>query len=274
VYTVEEEYVPKYVPTYEGYTLIENDLYPYGDLSVEKKLLGTTQVSAEKEFTFNLTVLAEKTAEMAANGEEPTALLEEFDYEIFELDASGEWKTTGVTGKKNGSSTFTIKGNQKIVFYNLPSESTYTVTEEKLPGFKLTAKVGDTGTIRAAKTSEAVFTNSYTASGETQLVAGKGQQGAGMNNNQHRFEIIDMNPGSETYQQSISTAYSGTAESEQEELGQVITSEALAHFGALQYTAADHGQTFTYQVVEVDMNRPGYTYDDTAFSKVRKNKLC
>ncbi len=266
VYTVEEEYVPKYTPTYENYTLIKNDLYPWGDLTVEKKLLGATAVSAEVEFTFDLTVIAEKTAEMEANGEEPTAILDEFDYEIFELAQDGETWESVSTGKITGSSSFTLKGNQKIIFRNLPSESTYKVTERKTPGFRLTEKVGDSGVIRSAQTSEAVFTNTYSASGETQLVAGKGQQGAAMKNGQHKFQIIDMNEDSATYGEAVRTGYTGTSESTQEELGQAILSSAVAHFGALNYTAADHGKTFAYKVVEVDMEKPGYTYDDTAYN--------
>ena len=261
VYTVEENYVAKYVPTSEDYTLLVNDYVPYGDLSVVKKLENATEIAKQKEFTFTIQLFAEQTAEQIEAGEEPKPLLDSYAYDIYQLEADGEtWKrVTG--GSLTCSSTFKLKGDQKIVIHKLPSESTYAITEEEVEGFRLTGKVNDEGTIRAGELAEAEFTNTYSAKGNTPLYATKTLTGHGMNKNQHKFQIIDMNEGSATYGQAVSTAYSGTATNTQTQVGEAIEGEAVAAFGALNFTEADHGKTFQYQVVEVNAGKPGYTYD-------------
>ncbi len=264
VYTVEEDYVPRYLPSSEDYTLLVNDYYPYGDLQVEKQVEGTTDASAAAEFEFALTLMEEETEEMRESGKKPQPLLDEFAYKIFTLGADGTWLETEA-GTKTGCCTFRLRGGQRFVFYDLPHGATYKVQETPAEGFSLTTIENNNGTILSGDCAEVLFVNTYSAAGQVPLSVGKNQQGAGMSNNQHKFELTDMNPGSPTYGQVIGTAYSGTAESQQTQLGEAILSEATASFGMLSYTLADHGQTFTYQVSEVDLSKPGYDYDANTY---------
>ena len=265
-YTVEEEYVPKYAPVSESYQLLVNDYVPYGDLSVLKTLKDATPKAAENEFTFTIKLLAETPA-----GEDPVPLMDEYAYKIFALAADGEsWEETGATGTITCSDTFTLMGDEKIVIYDLPSESTYEIQEAERAGFELTGKVNDTGTIRAGQLTEAEFTNTYSATGAVQFNAYKSQKGHALRKNQHQFQIIDKTEGSATYNQEIRTAYSGTPTNTQDiregEVAGVITAHAIASFGQLDYTHKDDGKTFTYEVAEVIEERPGYTFDETRYT--------
>ncbi|MBE5804636.1 MAG: Cna B-type domain-containing protein, partial [Clostridiales bacterium] len=261
-YTVEEDYVPKYVASSDSYKLLVNDYAPFGDLSVLKTLKEATPKAAENEFTFTIKLLAEQTDPAV----EPAPLMDEYAYELFRLGSDGEsWQSVS-TGTLTCSSTFVLKGDEKIVIYDLPSESTYEIEEAEKEGFALTGKVNDKGVIRAGQTVGAEFINTYSASGGTQFNASKGQTGHGLRKNQHQFQIVDMTEGSATYGQVIRTAYSGTPVNEQDDETGVITAEAVAAFGQLDYTHRDDGKTFTYEVVEVDAEKPGYTYDETRYT--------
>ena len=258
LYEVIEEYVPKYVPSSEDYTLLVNDYEPYGDLLITKLLAQETEISKDTQFTFTIE-LFEEAEDGAANGLKP--LLNKYDYTIETLDeATGEWKGT-TNGQLGCSSTFLLKGNQRIHIKKLPSESTYAISEASQPGFTLTGMVNETGTIRAGQTTEAEFTNTYIASGSVQLNALKSQTGHALYKNQHRFELVDLNVG-ETENEVIRMAYVGTPTNAQDEETGVITGNAVASFGALTFTEADHGKTFTYQVREVNAEQGGYQYDD------------
>ncbi len=266
VYTVDEEYVPKYVASSEDYTLLVNDYAPYGDLSVLKTLKDATPKAAENEFTFTIKLLAETPA-----GEDPVPLMDEYAYKIFALAADGEsWEETGATGTITCSDTFTLMGDEKIVIYDLPSESTYEIQEAETVGFELTGKVNDKGTIRAGRLIEAEFTNTYSATGAVQFNAYKSQKGHALRKNQHQFQIIDKNEDSPTYGQVLRAAYSGTPTNSQVapegEIAGVITAHAIASFGQLDYTHKDDGKTFTYEVVEVNTQKPGYTFDETKYT--------
>ena len=264
-YTVEEEYVPKYVASSEDYTLLVNDYSPYGNLSVQKTLKNATAKAAENDFTFTVTLFAE-----AAEGEEPVPLMDEYRYDKFRLDSDGEtWSKIG-EGTVTCSSTFILKGDEKIIIYDLPSETTYEIHEEEKAGFKLTDKVNDKGAILAGQQMEAEFTNTYSAVGNTQFNAHKSQTGHGLRKNQHQFLIIDKTESSATYGEVIRTAYSGTPTNTQEipegEVAGVITGEAIASFGQLDYTHKDDGKTFTYEVVEVNAQKPGYIYGTQTYT--------
>ena len=264
VYTVEEEYVAKYVPSSTDYTLLKNDYEPFGDLSVLKTLSNADEISEAakaNQFTFTIELFEEQTAEEKAAGKEPKPLLDSYNYKIMQLDTDGTWKSVS-SGTLSCSSSFVLKGDQKILIEDLPSESTYSIIEAETPGFRLTGKVNAEGTIRAGQLTEAEFTNTYSATGVAQLNAGKTLTGHGMKKNQHKFELIDRNVGTNEGQ-VIRTAYTGTATNVQDKETGVITGTAVAAFGQLAYSQADHGKEFHYQVVEVNTGKPGYDYDDT-----------
>lgn len=65
----------------------------------------------------------------------------------------------------SGKATHTIKHGETLFIYGISAGSAYTVTEKEVPGFT-TVAAGDTGTIEAAKTSVATFTNTYSATGK------------------------------------------------------------------------------------------------------------
>ncbi len=266
VYTVEEEYVPKYVASSDSHELLVNDYVPYGDLTVIKTLKDATVGAAEKEFTFTIKLLAE------ANGDEETVpLMDDYAYKVFRLSADGkEWEETGRTGTVTCSSSFTLKGSEKLVIYDLPSESTYEIEEAEMAGFHLTGKVNDKGTIRAGQMIEAEFTNTYKAEGGVQINAFKQQEGHKLHKGQHKFQLIDRNEGSETYGEVIRTGYNNTPTNWQDApdggIAGVISAHAIVNFGRLNYTHLDDGKTFYYEVVEVNEEKPGYTYDDTRYT--------
>ncbi len=259
VYTLEENYVPKYLPESENYTLLENAYIPYGDLEVSKTLVNATEAAAENEFTFTLVLLAEQTDATAST----VPLMEEYPYTILE-ERDGQWQEIA-SGKISSGQNFTLRGGQKLRVEGLPSESTYAVTEEELPGFTCEAE-NDEGTIRAGKTAQASFTNTYASSGTLQLSAGKGMTGHAIRKNQFRFEVVDMNEGSATYGQVIRTAAVNAPENTEGGVGEEILSEADLFFGQIQYSTADDGKVFHYEVREKDGGKSGYTYDDTVYT--------
>ncbi len=268
VYTVEEEDVPKYIFSSEDYSLAVNDYYPYGDLALIKTLKEATPGAAEKEFTFTFTFLDEKSTE-----DNPKPLAERFRYEIFQLAADGEtWEVirTGDDCLIGCSESITLKGDQKIVIYSLPACSIYKIEEAELDGFTLTETVNAEGTIPTNKAIEAEFTNTYRAVGGVQVNAFKQQEGHKLRKSQHKFQLIDKNEGSETYGEVIRTGYTGTPTNWQEEpdggIAGVISAHAIVSFGRLNYTHLDDGKTFYYEVVEVNEEKPGYTYDDTRYT--------
>ena len=105
-----------------------------GSLEVSKSVVSSDASDKQKEFTFTVTL-----SDTTING------------------------TAGIAGDLygvefvNGVATFTLKDSESKTIQNLPTEITYTVTEEAADGF-ITTKTGDTGTISGTK-SEAKFTN-------------------------------------------------------------------------------------------------------------------
>ena len=261
VYTIEEEYVPKYATEIEGLSQIVNTYHPMGDLEVSKKLVNATPLAAEKAFEFKLVLLAE--AEDENTQREP--LLEEYPYTVSEL--VGEQWMQLESGMIGNGGVFCLKQNQKLLITGLPSETAYEVTESETPGFTVSA-TGAKGEIKAGCTALAEFTNIYHASGSVKLSVDKKLTGQVIAKNQFRFDLIDMNEGSETYGEIISFARvenpkedattGGTGEKEIESLTQ-------APFGDLEFTQADDGKTFRYQIREADDGRAGYTADERVY---------
>ena len=263
VYTVEEDYVPKYVSRREGFLKLINSYEPFGNLSVSKKVLNATAVTQDKTFSYTLTLEAEKTADQ----ETAVPLMDAYAYEIFQLAQDGESWSVVDEGEISCGGSFQLKADQKMVIYDLPSESTYYIEEDPLPGFAMEKESGSSGVIRAGQTAEAEFVNRYSTRGYAQLAATKQMEGQAMSRSQFCFEVVDRtDPTSESYGRVVSTAYNGTAQYDQEALGQPISSSAEAWFGQLTYTGADHGRIFRYEVREDDEGKDGYTYDDTVYT--------
>ncbi len=239
VYTVEEEPVYKYNSDVEvdpetGGITINNRFYPYGNLQVQKIVNNATEVSKDQEFTFTLLL----------KDSEGNDLTEK--YGAFKSSAPDTLLTVG-----NGD-TFTLHDGEMLKIVDIPSECTYEVIESDTPGFTLVSSSGSAGVIRAGSTIAANFTNRYSAAGSQSVSLFKTLEGRDMTRYQFRFELVDKNPGSETEGEAIRTASADA--------------DGNAMFSRLSYTEADHGKTFTYEIHEVDREKPGYTYDANIYT--------
>ena len=268
-YTVKEVKTPgtgdgldSYVQTVDGFDM-SNTYHPFGELDVTKVIKGTTEVSAENEFTF--TFAFSKMQENDEGAEEEVPVFDEFDYEV--LDENGEAvkddEGEPIKGKVTSNSEITIKGGQTIHVTEIPEYIKYQVTENEVDGFTLTAKTGDKGTVKPNETAEAVFTNTYKANGQINLQAKKILENRTLTKYQFAFELYEVTVDDEgnEVEEIKSTASNDTqAESVLREDGTVDYSTATASFGVLRYTQEDHGKTYTYRIKEVDRAKDGYTY--------------
>ncbi|MBQ1887647.1 MAG: Cna B-type domain-containing protein [Firmicutes bacterium] len=245
-YTVEEEPVYRYLDTYQkdpstGDITITNRYWPFGDLVVAKTTEGTTENSQDKEFTFTL-VLKDP------DGEDVTE-----KYEALRYGRDGEVIETLLIG--NGD-TFTLKGGEHIAIVRIPSETRYEVAESETPGFTMVSSTSASGTIRAGAIDEkavaAGFTNRYEAEGSQTVSLYKTLEGRKMTRYQFRFELVDMTDGSDTYGEVVRNTSS--------------EADGSARFSRLTYDQKDHGRTFTYQIREVDREKPGYIYDKDTYT--------
>lgn len=285
-YTIEEEYVPKYVLEGERWDAVTNKLEPIGDLEVLKTLQDATEAAKAKEFTFTLMLFEEPEPVIEEEGEEgeegdaeggneeeekkeeepPRPLEGEFDSAIYQLAADGEtWELVPGTERPiKTRDTFKLKGGQKLVVRDLPSESTYEVTEANLPGFTLVSSDGSTGAIQAGRTQTAEFVNRYAAEAHLELRAQKTLTGHKLRKNQFRFTLTDITDGEPGV--LVSTAVNNMPKETTGGNGDDIVSIATADFGRLTYTQADDGKIFTYRVAEVNEGKAGYTYDTTLYT--------
>lgn len=157
--------------------------------------------------------------------------------------SDGGW-TGGITNAKSG---------EYFVISNLPAGTTYQVTEmssEYDAGFTQAAVTNATGTITADETSEASFTNAYSAEGEISLKA--------------NVKVQDDKTGAEK------GGYTFTFQlyDEDNNLLQTKTSngEGIVTFDELGFTAADAGtesnpKVHRYRIVEVDDSQRNIVYD-------------
>ncbi|MDO5435382.1 MAG: FctA domain-containing protein, partial [Clostridia bacterium] len=259
VYTVEEEYVPKYAAEADGYGKITNSYYPFGDLSIGKTVLKATDAAQGTEFTFTLTLFAE----LQPGQTEPEPLAGSYDYAVYSGSAADPVRT----GTISTGTRFTLKADERIVVKGLPSESTYRIEEMIRDGYTQTGRTGDTGSVRVGKTAEAAFENTYKAEGGISLRATKKITGRAMKSRQFRFSIIDDTEGSPTRGDVILSSYNEEPEKTEKhaQTGE-ITSEGGFIFGELRYTEADVGKTFRYIVKEDKPGKSGYGYDTTEYS--------
>ena len=251
VYTIEEEYVPKYEFDDSDLAAVKNIYNPFGNLEVIKNLKNATEVSSTKSFSFNLELY---------NGAAP--LTGVYKYDIVAKD-SGEVCSSGEIAHGGKVS---ITAAQKLVVHDLPSESTYRVIENEKAGFLSTSK-NAYGQIMAGRTQQAVFTNVYSASGYAVFNAKKSLTGREMMNRQFSFQMIDKTAGSENYGKVINTVRNEEPEAlKDEESGKQIGSTADVLFGSIFYTEADHGKTFTYELKEIAEDKAGYAFDQTVYT--------
>lgn len=225
-YSVEEELVPGYIATYGEGGLITNRYYPYGDLTLSKNIENTTPASVDKSFTFTLSLTN-------ANGEVDTG-----DYTYTTSD--------GRSGTIAAGGSITLKGGQTATIKDLPSESSYSITEAAADGYTATSISGRTGIIRAGQTAQASFTNTYESAGSVQLKAQKALTGRTLANKQFSFQVLDEDGNA---LRSASCKADGS-----------VT------FGLIKYDSSDDGKTYTYYIQEKvpadAVNADGVTWED------------
>lgn len=226
----EDTYYEGYVTSVAG-TDVTNTYNPYGTLKISKAVQDATDVSAQKEFSFKLTLTTPE-------GEPEGGT---FVYTV--TDAAGAQVATGTVG--NGD-TVKLRGGQTATITGIPSETTYKVTEAKAAGFKKTDSVGTTGTIRAGeeRAATASFTNTYNATGKAYLKAKKVLEGRKLKAKQFTFDVLDEAGN------TVVAARNGA--------------DGTVNFGAIKYGLADVGKTYTYTIRERNTGAAGYTYSDAA----------
>lgn len=228
----EDTYYEGYVTSIAG-TDVTNMYNPYGTLKISKAVQDATDVSAQKEFSFKLTLTTPE-------GEPEGGT---FAYTV--TDAAGAQVATGTVG--NGD-TVKLRGGQTATITGIPSETTYKVTEAKAAGFKKTDSAGTTGTIRAGeeRAATAGFTNTYNATGKAYLKAKKVLEGRKLKAKQFTFDVVDADGN------AVVTARNGA--------------DGTVNFGAIKYGLADVGHTYTYTIRERNAGAKGYTYSPEEFT--------
>ena len=225
-YNVEEEPVPGYIATYGEGGLITNRYYPYGDLTLSKNIENATSASVDKSFAFTLSLTN-------ANGEVDTG-----SYAYTTSD--------GRSGTIAAGGSLTLKGGQTATIKDLPSESSYSITEAAADGYTATSISGRTGIIRAGQTAQASFTNTYESAGSVQLKAQKVLTGRTLANKQFSFQVLDEDGNA---LRSASCKADGS-----------VT------FGLIKYDSSDDGKTYTYNIQEKvpadAVNAEGVTWED------------
>ena len=226
----EDTYYEGYVTSIAG-TDVTNTYNPYGTLKISKAVQDVTGVSAQKEFSFKLTLTTPE-------GEPEGGT---FAYTV--ADAAGAQVATGTVG--NGD-TIKLRGGQTATVTGIPSETTYKVTEAKAAGFRKTDSTGAMGTIRAdeERAATASFTNTYNAAGKAYLKATKVLEGRKLKAKQFTFDVLDEAGN------TVVTARNGA--------------DGAVNFGAIKYGLADVDKTYTYTIRERNTGAAGYTYSDVA----------
>ncbi|MDO4436479.1 MAG: FctA domain-containing protein [Coriobacteriaceae bacterium] len=200
-----------------------------------------TDVNKNTKFTFELELTD-------ANG----APLKDLAYEIQAVDGkqAADKAAAPQTGKVSDGGTITLGANERAVIKGLPYGSTYVVTEQPAGGWSQVAEqtTGTEGTISGAD-AHAVITNVYDARGSVTLKANKKLNGGELKDKQFTFVLRDMTEGSDGFGTVI------------QEVGN--TKDGKIAFAPLEFTEADHGKIFTYEISELAQAADGdYVFDD------------
>ena len=264
VYTIkevrEDGKVLSYKPTVNGFDIV-NEYHPFGELYVDKTLIDTTAVAADKQFTFVFSF---------SKNNEP--IFDEYDYDIIDKETK-EVLRSGKISSEEGKNKIKIKASERIHVKEIEEYVYYTVEEENLDGFRLTDSANTSGTIvpNLEEPIVASFTNTYSANGTFSPEVTKVLKDRVVQKYQFVFELYD-DKNELLKQASISDKGSDlkTIENEEETSDKINigdnVSEAKATFGAFRYTQEDAGKTYTYTVKEKNTNKQGYTYDGTVYT--------
>lgn len=188
-----------------------------GSLTVSKTLQNATGIVANKRFEFKLEL-------KDSSGNPLTGV-----YKVVKSDGTAYdlTVTDGIAQR-----LITIKGGETFTVSGLPHGAQYTVTETEEQAFTLLESDGTTGTITGGETSEASFTNIYSAANELPLSAMKIFTGGKLETGMFWFELIDEATGNVL--QTVTADENGNIE-----------------FTPIDYTQDDVGKTYTYRIREI-----------------------
>ena len=232
-----------------------------GTLEISKEVVipdGLTGPS-DKEFTFTIDF----------NGSETLS----GTYKAEHYDADGILKHTSTI---TDGATITLKDGETVKVYNLPPQTTYTVTESSVSGFTTTVNNQTTntasGTIEAGDISEVNFVNTYSVSSIT-YPANNGIQGTKVlegrswnNNDSFKFLLTPYNNAPMPLSYDASKGLVVTAS-----LGENADGNDYAtfDFGSITYTKPG---VYRYTIVEAepenDAYLPGMTYSRALYRVV------
>ena len=249
-----------YTTVYDGFT-IKNVYHPYGDLYLSKYIVNTTPVSEQVMFEF--TFVFTKTTE-----EGPEPVTASYSYDV--LDDHGEI-ISGRSGTVATGQTVKIKGNETLHVKEIDEYVKYTITEKNAGGFTITSSKNLEGTISPNQTVQASITNTYSATGSVQLEAVKKLYNKTLKRAKFSFNVYQLTKnesGKETKTIIKQASNEEVSHVELREDGTVDYSTANVFFGAINYTEADAGKSFTYYVEEVVEDKDGYTYSTELYSVV------
>ena len=141
--------------------------------------------------------------------------------------------------------TFSIKAGETFKL-NLPSGTTYKVTERQKTGWTLVSDAGSEGAINPGEQSTASFINAYNAEGSAIITATKHLAGGDLADYAFNFELLDENMQQIQFKQN-------------DALGNVI-------FDPIYYKNTDSGKTFTYYIREVSDPESSVTFDESVYT--------
>jgi pilin isopeptide linkage protein len=184
---------------------------------------------------------------------------EEFSFVLHLADSegkalSGKYSVADSDLELSDGDTFTLKAGASLVLENIPAGTQYTVEETGLEnsGWTLSKTENTTGTIVSNTVSAAKFTNTFAPkSASLAFTASKKlmdeDESMTLEKGQFTFQLLDEKGN------VLSTAAN-------DKEGNIV-------FDEIVYEGADVGQTYTYQIKEVNDSQKFITYDQSAYTR-------
>lgn len=230
-YSVKEEYVDDYRSHTTGHN-IENEYYPYGDITLTKRVKHATSVVANKEFEFTLLVKKD-------NGDPDS---DSYKYET----------TDGRRGSISNGGKITLRADQSVTVKDIHSKYSYEWIEKIEDGFESTSE-NATGTVKSIPNPEAVFTNTYVTTGSVVLRGRKVLQNRKQEPYQFTFDLFTEN--NQLLRAATNDAngeiYFGSLQYSNEDAGRTYRYKIRErNLGERGYTYDNHEDIVTVQVVD------------------------
>ena len=201
--------------------------------------------AASNDLTFGFTISLKD-----ASGE---SLGEEVAGTVYDAATEAPVEPTATITVSDGGS-FSLEAGQYVLFEDVPYGTVYEVTETERPGWSQVAEetTGTSG-MTSDELASAVFVNAYSASGEVKLEAAKTIDGKLPEDGQFTFLLYD-----------VTNLGEGAGHDPAQPLQSVRNgADGMVRFEPIDYTAADDGKTFTYEIRELQGAAENVSYDET-----------